>query len=267
MRDTTSAAAALLVLTVGAVGGGCGLELSDRAEARDEWKQQYDVRAGATLEIRNSNGSINVRTGDGSKVDVRAVRIVRAPSDEAAKAALADFRIEESSTPDRIVLNAASQNAGFTIGLSRSAEFEVTIPRDVHVVLQTTNGDITASQLTGGFRATGTNGRITADGLAGPVDVELTNGRLQLDLATVHEGGVTAETTNGLISLTMPSEAKARLAVRTTNGGVDASGLDLAVTQQTRQRLDATVGGGGPTIRLETTNGAIRVTGRAVERR
>lgn len=267
MCHSRSAAVPALLLSVGLAAGGCGLNISANAEARDEWKKQYDVGAAATVEIRNTNGRINIRSGDGSKVDVRVVRIVRAPTDEAAKEALASFKIDETSSPDRVVLNAASANAGFTIGLSRTAEFDVTVPRDVHVILETTNGEITATALSGRLRATGTNGRISTEALTGPVEIELTNGEVRLDLAAVHENGVSAETTNGAISLSLAPDAKARLAVRTSNGGVSTDGVDLAVTQHSRQRFDATVGGGGPTIRLETTNGGIRIGSRAVERR
>jgi DUF4097 and DUF4098 domain-containing protein YvlB len=261
-----SRAGAALVFFAALAGSACGLQVSTDAEARDEWKKQYSVSAGATIEIRNTNGSINVRAGEGSQVDVRATRIVRATTEEAAKAALADFRIEETAAPDRVVLNAA-QSMGLTIGLSRSVEFDVTVPRTANVVLQSSNGDITASHLGGSFRATGTNGQVKADAMSGPVQVELTNGRVQVELAAVAESGVTCETTNGLITLTLPSDAKARLTARTSNGAISASDLDLAVTQQSRQRLDATIGGGGPAITLETTNGAIRVSGRRGDRR
>ena len=41
--------------------------------------------------------------------------------------------------------------------------------------------------------------------------------------------------------------------------------LDLGprpTVDQSRRRLDATINGGGPTIRVETTNGGIRVRGK-----
>jgi DUF4097 and DUF4098 domain-containing protein YvlB len=252
-------AAALLGAYLGA---GCGLSFSHNAEARDEWTRKYDVEAGATLEIKNANGTIDVREGDGAAINVRAVRIVRTSTDEAAKAALADFTIAESASATRVVLDASSSSLGLTIGLSRRAEFEVTVPRGVAVVLTTANGNITATGLTGRLEVKSTNGTVTASDVSGPVQAETTNGAVRIDLASVAEGGVSCETTNGAVLVTLPRDAAARLSARVSNGGISASGLDLAVSQQSRQRLEATLGGGGPTIRLETTNGAVRINGK-----
>jgi hypothetical protein len=38
--------------------------------------------------------------------------------------------------------------------------------------------------------------------------------------------------------------------------------LTVAVAEQSRRRLDGTLGGGGPLIRLETTNGAVQIRGK-----
>jgi hypothetical protein len=46
------------------------------------------------------------------------------------------------------------------------------------------------------------------------------------------------------------------------NGVVDTDNLDVAASESSRRRLDATVGGGGPEIRLETTNGEVRIVGK-----
>ena len=55
---------------------------------------------------------------------------------------------------------------------------------------------------------------------------------------------------------------KARLSARVTNGAIKADGLDVAVSEQSRRRLDGTIGGGGPLIRLQTTNGAVQIRGK-----
>jgi hypothetical protein len=66
----------------------------------------------------------------------------------------------------------------------------------------------------------------------------------------------------GRISLAVPKTANAELSARVSNGAISSEGLDLRVSEQSRRRLDGRLGTGGPMIRLETTNGAIRVTGR-----
>lgn len=252
-------AAALLA---GLTAAGCGLQISHQAEARDEWKRSYEVKPGAELEIRNPNGRIRVEAADVKQIEVSAVRIVRGSTDEAAKAALAEFTIAESPSADRVLIDAASRGTGFMLGLSRSVEFEVKVPRGVNVVLDTSNGEITAARLAGAFRATATNGSITATDIDGSARLETTNGRIHLDMARIADPGVTCETTNGVVVVTIPREAGARISARVSNGNIDTSNLDLKVTDQSRRRLEATVGSGGPTVRIETTNGMVSVRGR-----
>jgi len=82
--------ALLLVLSAGVLNA-CNVNLSNRAEARDQWQRHYTVTPGATLDIRNTNGLIHIDATSGNTIDVTADRIVRAPDDDAAKSALAKF--------------------------------------------------------------------------------------------------------------------------------------------------------------------------------
>ena len=85
------------------------------------------------------------------------------------------------------------------------------------------------------------------------------HGTVTLNVTKHGEDGIACETTNGMISLTLPPSVNARLSARVTNGAISQEGFNLTVSEQSRRRLDATIGGGGPPIRLETTNGAIQV--------
>jgi hypothetical protein len=60
----------------------------------------------------------------------------------------------------------------------------------------------------------------------------------------------------------VPASIKARLSARVSNGAITTEGLTVAVAEQSRRRLDGTLGGGGPLIRLETTNGAVQIRGK-----
>lgn len=253
---TTVTAASLLAL------GGCHLNLSNRAEARDQLTRHYTLAPGGTLEIRNTNGLIRIDATDGNAVDVTADRIVQAPTDQGAKDALAGYNIQETITPDRVVLDSA--NGGLNINLvpmSRRVEYHVRVPQWVNIKLVTTNGDIDMAgpRLTGTFQAEATNGRIKVVGIENSATVETTNGTISVDVTALKDGGVSLSTTNGAIMLTLPAAIKARLSARVTNGTINQSGLDIAVAEQSRHRLDGTIGGGGPMIKLETTNGLVQI--------
>jgi DUF4097 and DUF4098 domain-containing protein YvlB len=240
----------------------CGVHFGTGVEARDTWSRTYTVTAGATLDVRNTNGKISIVAGDGDQVRVEATRVARGATEEAAKAALAGIAITERATADRIELDASQPGLQIALGQSKTVNFEVTLPRTTHVTIKATNGDIELEGVDGTVRVDGTNGRIRARGSAQGVDLTTVNGLIALDLTSVGKDGVRCRTTNGEITVTMPADSKATLAARVTNGQVRTSGLTLAATAESRRRLDATVGGGGPEIRLEATNGAIQVSGR-----
>lgn len=256
--------ASLMVATAALVAvSACHVDLSSGAEARDEWKRNYTLTPGGSFELRNTNGRILIEAGDGNVVDVVATRIVKAPTDEAAKDALTRFEIRETVAPDRVALDSSSRSFGFEINMSRRVEYVVRVPRSAAVRVDETNGDIEVSGLGGPLHIEATNGRVRGRALENSATVTTTNGTVALEFAKLGERGVSCDTTNGTIEVTLPPHAKASLTARVTNGAITTSGLDLAVVEKSRRRLDASIGGGGPQIKLETTNGAIQIKGRS----
>jgi len=242
--------------------GGCGLQLSLNAEAHDQWKKSYKLAQGGSFEIHNTSGRMDIRTGDTDAVDVVADRSVRAGTDEGAKDALRRMEISETVSPDRIVLDSTGGGMSMQINISKKVDFVVTLPRWAAVKLVATNGDIQVTDLTGLLTVETTNGRVRATGLGNGAKVDTTNGAITLDFAKVADAGITCETTNGAIQITIPANSKASVSARVSNGTIVTKSLDLAATEQSRRRLDASIGGGGPAIRLTTTNGLIELRGR-----
>jgi hypothetical protein len=240
---------------------GCNLDLSSGAEARDQWQRQYKLPPGGTLELRNTNGVVRFEVTDEEGIDVRAVRIVRANSDQAAKEALAAFEIRETVGGDRVAIDSTNSGAGLTFSLQRRVEYVIRVPRWTNLKVETTNGDIEVGggRVTGTFQAGTTNGGIRALGLENTAAASTTNGQIHLEIAKITDNGVSCETTNGAIELTVPPDINARLSARVTNGSINTEGLTLGVSEKSRRRLDGAIGRGGPTITLETTNGSIDV--------
>lgn len=245
--------------------GACNLQISDQAEAKSEWKKDYAVAAGASLEIRNTNGPIDVEAVDGTTISVVAERIAKAATDQAAKEAAEGIEIRETVSGSGIVLDAKTSVSGIVIGIGgggRQVKFHIKAPKGTTLRLSNTNGTIDVRDITGDVNLSTTNGRIRGAGLAGAARVETTNGEVDLDYTAMPAGGVTVETTNGGVSVRLPTDAKARLEARVTNGGIDTEGLNVSVSEQSRRRLSATLNGGGPEVRVETTNGGVRIRAR-----
>jgi DUF4097 and DUF4098 domain-containing protein YvlB len=251
--------AAWLVLGL-AVSSACG-GATLRAEVRDEWRRSYPVTAGASFEIHNTNGRIRVEAGGSNTIEVVAVRRVKAPTEEQAKATLAEFTIDEQKSGSHIKLEAKSESFTFMLNRSKQVEYTVKAPSWVNLTLDSTNGEIDVSGAGGMLRAESTNGNIRAVALQGAAVVETTNGDVQLEFVKLGENGLRSSTTNGDITIDLPRDVRAAFSAKVTNGSINTTDLSLTTTEQSRRRMEGTIGGGGPQVRLSTTNGDIRVRG------
>lgn len=251
----------LAVLAAVVALGACDA-ISLNAEATETWTRHYPLAQGGSVEIDNTNGRTEVLAGDGDAVDITATKVARAMSDQGAHDALGRIEIRETTTPNRIAIDSTQQDMGFEVNVSRHVDYVVHVPRWANVELKATNGELHVRDLTGALQARTTNGTIDGEALGGPTNASATNGRVVLDFARLGDGDVVCATTNGAISMALPPTAKATLTASVTNGGISTDGLSLAVSEQSRRRLEGTLNGGGTAIRLSTTNGAIAVRGR-----
>jgi len=249
-----------LLILMGA--SACNLQFSTGVEAKDTWTRTYKVKEGATVELREPNGRIRVEAGDGSEVTINATKVAKGPSEEAAKAALADMAIKEVATADRVEIDSTSSSSGINFRLSKHVDYDVKMPRTGQLTIKSTNGEIKVIAIAGLVKIEATNGDIELSGMEKGVDVDAVNGRVQVEMASVGDGGVRCKTTNGEIILTVPASAKATIAARVTNGEVRTENLTVQSTESSHRRLDGTIGGGGPEIRLDTMNGEIRIIGK-----
>jgi len=241
--------------------GACNVQFSNDAEAHDQWKKSYTLTQPGVFELRDSNGTIQIETGEGNAVEVVADRTMKAGTEEAAKEALAHFEFIETVTPNHVAID-GSNFQSMMLGKSLKNEYHIRVPAWAGVTVNTSNGDVRITGAGTPLRVKASNGRIRGTGLRGETTVTTTNGTTNLDFARMPEADITCETTNGEIVVVVPSDSKARISAHVTNGGIRHSGLDLSIAEETRRRLDATIGGGGPQIRLSATNGVVSVQGR-----
>lgn len=226
--------------------------------ATDEWARSYPLADGGQLQIRNTNGIVEIEGVTGSTVDVRAERVAHAVTDSAARDLLSRLVIKEDVSPTRIALE-SERNTGLLMGGGYEVHYHVRVPKNTAVRATTTNGRIVLTALSGKTTAATTNGGVSADALAGGITARSTNGRVVVELAALGADGVDLQTTNGQISLTLPADAKADLDASVTNGAISVTGLKLEALDKSRRHLSARINGGGTPITASTTNGAIRI--------
>lgn len=251
------------VFALALLGAGCDVNLGEdgfsmgiaSGKAQDEWTRTYTISPGGRLAIVNVNGTIEASPADGSQVEVRAERLVKARTDEAAQELLKQLEIVEDASADGVRLETKAPRRR---GTSHQVRYTVRVPKGLAVNFETTNGRVRLENLDGEVVASTTNGGVTGTGLRGTVTASTTNGGVQIEMAEV-TGAIDLETTNGGIRLQLPRDVKANLEARCVNGGVSVSGFDLQ-GETSRRRVSGAINGGGPRVSVETTNGGVRVS-------
>lgn len=241
-------------------------------ELTETFQRTLNVRPGTELEIENVNGSITISGWDKPQVRIHAIKTVRGGSDAAGQAMKA-LRVEIRQTDRGIDIDTIYPKKSdmgvfdFLWGkdVNAAVKYEINVPRSMNVSADTVNGAIRIREISGELELDTTNGRIEVANCSGAVDASTTNGGIDVDLLSVIGGqNMSFETTNGRITLAIPTNLAADINASTTNGSV-RSDLPLTMNRSTRTSIRGTLNGGGPEIRLRTTNGGIDIeaSGRA----
>lgn len=147
--------------------------------------------------------------------------------------------------------------------------------------VSTSNGGIEVEDLEGSAVLKTSNGRIRADGVRGQLEAETSNGGISIHLVKADSGhpvrldtsngsidltvdqpisnDVTATTSNAGITVHLAPSIAARVKAHTSNGSI-SSDFDVKVTGEiSKHSLEGTIGGGGPMLELDTSNGSIHL--------
>ena len=261
---------------------GVDVPSSSRTEQRTE-----KLAPGSRLWVKNRNGGIRVTGWDKDEVALTA----QIRDSERRRVELVLLR----KGPD-LDIEAVFQQPSWSFGVYISPRCEMTlmVPRRLQGHFRTTNGTVAAEHLEGYARCEATNGSIQVSHIRGEVLVDTTNGPIEarslsarLKGSTTNgrivlediEGGIRLETTNGSIrarnldgwgeGIHLEStngsievdlgKATGDLVAENSNGSLEVKIPGALVLEQTKHSAHVKVPGRTQSIRLETTNGSIRV--------
>ena len=126
------------------------------------------------------------------------------------------------------------------------------------VYVDTTNGPIEARHLAARIKGSTTNGRIVLEEVTGGIRLETTNGSIRARNLDGWGEGIHLESTNGGIEVEL-GKATGDLIAENSNGSVEIKVAGAQVIEISKHSAHVKVPGRTQTIRLETTNGSIRV--------
>ena len=222
------------------------------------------VGAGGWMQIRNVNGSVRVEGTSGSEVEVRATKRVRRGSADDVRVEVRRFDGGRSVVACAVWGESTCDEDGYH-GRSNTREsdvrvdFVVRVPRGVNVEPHTVNGTVRVADVTGEVRASTVNGDVEAYSLGGPVEVETVNGDVDARMGRVGTRDMRFGTVNGSVTLALPAALDADVELDTVNGHFDAD-YPLTLSGRVNPRhLRATIGRGGPRLKVSTVNGSVKL--------
>jgi len=118
--------------------------------------------------------------------------------------------------------------------------------------------DLSASEAVGPLTLTTGNRNVTLDRVSGDISVTNRNGSVDVTGAPPL-GNVTIQNRNGSVDMTVPEQAGFNVTVDTTNGDIESEFPEIKIPEGGMQKkiVSATVGKGGPTLNITTSQGDI----------
>jgi hypothetical protein len=223
-----------------------------------------ETRLPARGELRvdaGRNGGVSVRAWEGRDVLVRARIQTTARTAADARSLAQGVRVSTDGTIRSTGPETSGRNRGWSVS------YEIMVPARTNLNLATHNGPISVDRVSGEMELRAVNGPISLNQLAGDVRARAQNGPVTVTLAGRRWSGdgLDAETVNGPITLRMPRGYAAHLESGNVNGPINAPSALRPARDEGRRwhmggRINTDVNGGGPTIRVVTTNGPVNIT-------
>ena len=231
---------------------------NDRLQSHCEIKEQTLAGGGPIAVDAGRNGGVTVSGWERNEILVRARIQTSAPTQAQADQLATEVRIETVGL--RIHAEGPEQRDDFNWWVS----FEIYAPSRSDLTLAAHNGGISLTDVHGKIDFQTQNGGVTLRRVGGNVRGNTTNGGVNVELTGARWEGESLDvrTTNGGVDLALPDNYSAHLETGTVNGRVSFDfPVNVPMNERGRLPKDITVdlGSGGPTIRVVTNNGGVRV--------
>ena len=261
-------------------------------EDRETIRRSFDVPAGAgsaKLVVDNISGFVHVTGSSGNQVQVSVEKYIRAESNEALAAAKRDVKLDLSQQGNSVRLyvdgpfrsrDGVNYRGDSYYGYHVNCDYEIQVPPATELVLKTiNNGEIVVTRTSGPFEINGLNGGIDMEEIAGYGTVRTLNGKLKIAFSRNPAKDSEFRTLNGTVDVYFQPGLDADLHFHTLNGGVYSdfevtslpmrtSGGENAngkfVYRSDRRAMDGRTGKGGPQLKFNSLNGAIRLHSKAL---
>jgi DUF4097 and DUF4098 domain-containing protein YvlB len=225
---------------------------SDRHAHFCEMREQTVASTGAISVDASQNGGISIKGWDRSDILVRSQVNAYAATDGEARDLARQINVQSMG-------QVKAYGPPGDHDRYWSVSYEVFVPTRYSATVETVNGGVNISDVTGNLEFKTVNGGLNLHHVSGNVHGHTTNGGVNIELAGDRwEGqGLEVTTTNGGVNLRVPHNYSAQLEAQTSNGSIRSADLPR---DEKQNRVSAPIGNGGAPIKITTTNGGVNVT-------
>ena len=229
------------------------------ASVTEEETFSFTLEDGGRFSVSNVNGSINVTGGKGDSVEIIATKKADNQKD------LDKIEIEISDSASEIIveteLGGSSSWRSFGSN-SGEVRYEIIVPGGTELdSVETVNGDVTISGVSGNVSAESVNGDLDISDLVGDVDLSTVNGSVNAAFAKCDgEQSVKTETVNGRVTISLPESSDVQITADTLNGGINGRDFGLQTDKGfVGSDLNGKIGSGSARLNIDTVNGSIKI--------
>jgi hypothetical protein len=231
-----------------------------------------DVTPGATVNVRNLDGSIAIVPAADGKLSVDAVIVNASPKAVEVKQAkigndvyfctMFQPKADDSCGPGGHKHDVSiSPFSFFSRRHTNTVRYTLHVPSDLTVDVETVNGKIAAQNIDGNVKATTVNGDVAVSTTKGTVNAETVNGSIIASMASLPDSGnVHLETVNGSITSVLPEGIGGSIDLENTNGTITANYPNAVPDSADKHHMRIKLNDGDRRVTHETVNGSVNIT-------
>jgi hypothetical protein len=230
---------------------------SSSAGAREEIRKNYELSAGARVEISGINGGVKIETSDSRTAEVYVERTGN------SQEVLDRRKVTIEATADSLTVRAENAETSFfarVFGSKPSEHVTLRLPRAISLVARGINGSVVAGEIDGAVEVKGVNGKVDIAQASGSASFKGINGNIAVALNQIDKGGVEISGVNGNIELRLNEAVNAQLEAHGMNGSVVSDLPNVSVDNSRHGHYSAQIGSGGNSINASGINGNIHLT-------
>jgi hypothetical protein len=222
---------------------------------RDEFRQSYQLAPGATVEVRNINGPLEIETTNGNTVEVYVVRSARTKADLEYRKVI----VESTATSFRVYTQEPPDEVRNDVHVRHHAILK--LPRPSELTVRNINGNARIGEVDGPVHLGNINGELEVGHAASFAELSNVNGNMAITIERLGDRGIQMRHVNGDINLRFLDGVNADLDMEMFNGTVNSSLSNMSVQKTNRSSFRGQIGAGGTPISGSHINGVITIKG------